>query len=75
MDVIFLTARDLGIDEVMVEGALDLTAMGVARYSMGKHWRRDYHEHFPVSASEDRKTPYELSVTFTCTPATVTDGM
>ena len=42
--------------------------MGIARYRMGKHWRREYHKHFPISAPEDdyedRMALYELFVIF-----------
>jgi hypothetical protein len=45
----------------------DLNAMGLSRYRVGKHWRREYHKHFPISAPEDdyedRMALYELSVT------------
>ena len=59
-----------------VEG--DLTAMGAARYRMGKALEgvsiNKYD--FPVPAPEDDCVAlYELSVTSTCTPTTATDGV
>ncbi|KAF2105812.1 Fructosamine kinase-domain-containing protein [Lophiotrema nucula] len=31
----------------------DLDNMKVPRYRMGRHWMREYHKHFPISAPED----------------------
>ena len=40
--------------------------MGIPRYNMGDHWKREYHKYFPISAPEDdylgRMALYELFV-------------
>lgn len=42
----------------------DLDNMKVPRYRMGRHWMREYHKHFPISAPEhdyeDRINLYEM---------------